>query len=146
MADIYSILNGNMTDEKRQQFITDRNITKKSYGYSAEGVFDELYYKIQFSEDKLFMTIKPAANAELPPTAEYYNGSDILHSDEAFTIRTGELAVNDQGDITLEVEMINKSKHPLLFDSDYVQIGGYDISSVIYAEVAPGNTRTEYIY
>lgn len=142
MADIYSILNGNMTDEKRQQFITDRNITKKSYGYSAEGVFDELYYKIQFSEDKLFMTIKPVAYADLPPIAEYYNGSAILYSEGAFTIRTGELTVRDDGDITLEVDLINKSKHSLLFDSDFARIGGYDISLPIFSEVAPGNTRT----
>ena len=143
---IFERIHGNMTEADRESFVTSRNLTKTASGYSAEGVMDALYYKLSFEKEYAVLTIAPGTHTEISPVTEYYSGSYTLYGEDGYLIRTGKLTQSAQGSITLDVELINQSKNPLLFSMRYLRIGGYDLAPSIYAQVSPGNTKTEQLY
>lgn len=142
---VYEALHGNMTDEMRRNLVIDNRLIQKESGYTAYGNFDGLYYELSFYEEEvsLTMAIQPGRNST--PFAVYYDGPYTLYGAEGYTIRAHGLSMSEQGDLFLEVDLINESKNPLRFHMTHILAGGYDIGTTIFTEVAPGNTKTERI-
>jgi len=146
MAAVYDELHGSMTDEKRRSFVSDLNLAPAGSGYRAVGAFDGLYYEFSISEEKVSLVAEPRSGANLQPQAEYYSEGYELHGAKGYTIRTGRLSRNMQGDYLLDVQLVNESKNPLLFHMTHIQADGYFVGTSIYTQVSPGNTKTEQIH
>lgn len=144
MADIYCILNTSMTPEQRQQLITARNVAVSDDGYKAYGFLNGLYYEFTFSSQMVSAIIRPMAyeDANLASVLYHFTPKTISYDDkDVYAIRTTDLFVTPQGDICLDLELVNNSNHPLLFDLIRALAGDYSLPLSVYTVVGAGNTK-----
>lgn len=139
---IYEALHGSMTDDMRQDFLCEDNLLKTDAGYRTIGSFDGLYYECKFTDSMYSFIIKPIQYSDYSAAGDFKENYEIC-SGKGYAIHTGKLTRHGVGDFTVEVELSNKSKNPLLFDLRSAYMCGHHMSLPLYAEVAPGHTKVE---